>query len=42
MSQFYCADESAYERAQYMRLLQETQPLWHPVSTTATLSSSQS
>ena len=29
MSQQYCSDESAYERAQYMRLLQETHPLWH-------------
>ena len=28
MSQLCCQDESAYERAQYMRLLQETNPLW--------------
>ena len=41
MSQFSCEDESAYERAQYMRLLQETHPLWHHSSPTATLSSSQ-
>lgn len=36
MSQLYCADESAYERAQYMRLLQETHPLCHHAPTAAT------
>ncbi|MFB6275147.1 MAG: dihydroorotate dehydrogenase-like protein [Halothece sp.] len=36
MSQLYGADESAYERAQYMRLIQETHPLWHHAPTAST------
>lgn len=41
MSQLYCDDEAAYERAQYMRLIQESYPMWSSSRKPRTMSSSQ-